>query len=414
MKKFGIVLITIGSFFALISFLIMTSNIIIGTFSLVLNILLIIAGAFLFRSWDKNEKMKKFGIILMALGGICIIVPLILMIPKFNIITFLFWVIFVSAPLTIFGAVVYNKYNKQEKVGIENENKSVNVVKIIVITFAVLMGLAFVAGSVSRVLYNKKKEELSMSNKSLFYSDVEKCAERYDKKCPIYFPDRAGKITHVKLENQYMVYYAEFDSHFFNIDYWQLPSNNEIFKQGLFYSSFCPIDDEKTNDSINNLRDRCLNSMIKENCGFKYHITVGNRNIDIKITPEEISKMNMIIKYSPSDAYHKIVEQRVLNSKSDLPSYFDYFAYMIDIGLKNNQIIYTILIDENYYDIEAFDDMQMKEDMLNDMIEDKESKDFIILCRKAKIDDMVFLYKGNTTGKVVEWIYSLDSIKDIN
>lgn len=166
--------------------------------------------------------MKKFGIVLITIGVLYVLIsiPIALNVSALSgICVFLF-----NAGLIVGGIFLIKKANEKDKIAIAEgkEVKPVSAVKVVVITFAVILGIAFVAGNLTR-LYLSKKD----AKKSDFYSqktinektDCLKQIEQSDKNCPIELAAGTGRITHIKLENQYVTYYIEYKSGYFDFNF---------------------------------------------------------------------------------------------------------------------------------------------------------------------------------------------------
>lgn len=357
--------------------------------------------------------MKKFGIVLITIGVLYVLIsiPIALNVSALSgICVFLF-----NAGLIVGGIFLIKKANEKDKIAIAEgkEVKPVSAVNVVVITFAVILGIAFVAGNLTR-LYLSKKD----AKKSDFYSqktinektDCLKQIEQSDKNCPIELAAGTGRITHIKLENQYVTYYIEYKSGYFDFNFWKIKENTEIFKEGMFCAFF--MIDAQGPDNGSNFMD-CL---IEKGYGIRFIISsidnelANNNDFRISMHSYEISQMKKESEMNPSEAYYKYLNMRVLCDRTSLPQKIDDTMVLSNIELEDRSIVYTIKVDEDYYgDVRILDDVQLKLDFFDSLLEDEETLVQLTLC-KVSHTGYIYNFVGTKTRRSVKYEYSSDFI----
>ena len=358
--------------------------------------------------------MKKFGIVLITIGALYVLIsiPIALNASALaGICLFLF-----NAGLITGGIFLIKKANEKEKIAIAEgkEVKPVSAVKVVVITFAVIFGLAFVAGNLTR-LYLSKNDAKEME----FYSqktvneknDFLKQIEQADQNCPIELAANVGKIMHIKLEDQYITYYIEYKSGYFDFNFWKIKENTEIFKEGMFCAFFM-LDAQGPNSGSD-----FMDCLIEKGYGIRFIISsidnkLSKTDNDFRISMHsyEISQMKKESEMNPSEAYYKYLKMRVLSERTSLPQKIDDTMVLSNIDLEGRSVVWTIKVDEDFYgDVSIFDDAQIKLDFFNSLLEEEEMLVLLTLC-KVSHTGFIYNFVGTKTKKSVKYEYTSDFI----
>ena len=272
--------------------------------------------------------------------------------------------------------------------------------KYLGITLLIVFGI----GSISRTIM-KNEYDKNRRNRTLFDNSLESQIERANRDCPIPIMEGKSEVSAIKLEDDCITYYFKYDNSF--DDYLSKIKNSTSLKEGFLCSFLC------MNAQQNGLGDRLMDKLIEENLGIKYVINQSKANaFECKMAPAEIKHFREKFKLNPHEAMYNIIKLDLEAEKEQLPMEIDEGMTMTDYELDGNNIIMTIIVDEDLYELDAFRENEelIRESMVDEGQYDPESKALLDLC-KVSHTGLIYRTVGNKSKKKVDVHISSDYIR---
>ena len=259
--------------------------------------------------------------------------------------------------------------------------------------------IVFVGGNISRTIMKSKYE------KGIYDSSLKSQIERANKDCPIPIFEGKSEVSAIKLEDGCITYYFTYDSSYDN--YLSKIKNNSSLKEGFLCSFLC------MNAQQNGLGDRLMDKLIEENVGLKIIINQSQAtNFECKMTPDDIKQFREKFKLNPHEAMYNIMSLNVEAEKEQLPMEIDEGMIMTDYTLDGDNILVTMIVDEDLYEMDAFRENAdlIRESMVDEGQNDPEAKALLDLC-KVSHTGLVYRIVGSKTKKYVDVQISSDYIR---
>lgn len=261
------------------------------------------------------------------------------------------------------------------------------------ITFLCLMVVAQIAKTVIRPTVEKELE-------------FERMIERANRDCPIPVAMGNGEVTGIKLENGYVTYYLNYDSGFTNI--LSKIDDQAKVKEGLLMCFLC------LNAQENSQGDLLMDLLVKYGYGLRVVITESATNkFDFKINADEIDSLREKYQLDPHKALYNLLAISIEAERASLPMQIDEGMLLTDYSLDGENIVMTILIDENLYPIDAMASNRnlLKENMFEAGLSDPSSKALFDIC-KVSHSGLKYIFKGKQSHKTFDILLSSAEIRN--
>mgnify|MGYP007069865726 CR=1 FL=1 len=272
--------------------------------------------------------------------------------------------------------------------------------KYLGITLLIVFGI----GNISRTRM-KNEYYRNRRNRTSYDNSFESQIEKANRDCPIPIMKGKSEVSAIKLEDGYVTYYLSYDDSY--DDNLAKIHNNPSMKEGFLCSFLC------MNAQQNGLGDMFMDKLIEENTGIKIVINKTKSNeFECKMSPSEITQFREKFKLNPHVALYNILKLNVESNREQLPMEIDEGMTMTDYELEDDNIVITMIVDENLYEIESFQENAelIRESMVDEGQYDPESKALLDLC-KVSHTGLIYRTIGNITKKKVDVVISSDYIR---
>lgn len=203
--------------------------------------------------------------------------------------------------------------------------------KIIGIIFLVLMGL----GGITRAIVKPTVD-----------NSFEQQIRRANLDCPIPVANGVGQVSSISLDNNFLVYTLDYKPGYINIDgYIQNPDAT----RDMFYLAFLCMNGQGGHSDI------MANELIKRGYGLKIVASNGSSSMSSELTPEYIKQMTDKVKINPTEALHDALLLKFETENTTFPVKIDEGMIMTGMSLQENNIIVEVEVNENLYDLAAFE-----------------------------------------------------------
>ena len=252
-----------------------------------------------------------------------------------------------------------------------------------------------------------KKAMKPTMEKASQHSEFATMVDQANKKCPIPVAMGKGAVTHIKLEDGYLTYYLSYSSDFFNVI--SRLNNDTKVKEGLLMCFLC------VNGQGNNQGDILMDLLIRFNYGLRVVITESaTGKFDFKASVNEIKSLREKYQFNPHEALYNLLSLSIEAERSNLPMVIDNGMLMTDYRLEGDNIAIIIQVDEDLYSIEKMHENRsvIKESMINESINDPDSKALLDLC-KVSHTGLIYRMYGNQTNSKFEVEITSEEIRHI-
>lgn len=252
-----------------------------------------------------------------------------------------------------------------------------------------------------------KKAMKPTMEKASQHSEFATMVDQANKKCPIPVAMGKGAVTHIKLEEGYLTYYLSYSSEFLNVIS-RLNNDNKV-KEGLLMCFLC------VNGQGNNQGDILMDLLIRFNYGLRVVITESaTGKFDFKASVNEIKSLREKYQFNPHEALYNLLSLSIEAERSNLPMVIDNGMLMTDYRLEGDNIAIIIQVDEDLYSIEKMHENRsvIKESMINESINDPDSKALLDLC-KVSHTGLIYRMYGNQTNSKFEVEITSEEIRHI-
>lgn len=202
--------------------------------------------------------------------------------------------------------------------------------KIIGIVFLVLMGL----GELSRAIV-----------KPVVENSFEEQIRRANRDCPISVANGVGQVSGISLEDGFIVYKLDYKSGHLNIDSYK---NKPEATRDMFYLAFLCMNGQGGHS------DMMSDELIKRGYGLKIVASNGVSSFTSELSPAYIKEMRNRINVNPTEALHDALMLKFETENCLFPVRIDEGMILTGLGLKDNNIIVEVQIDETLYDLDSF------------------------------------------------------------
>ena len=202
--------------------------------------------------------------------------------------------------------------------------------KIIGIVFLVLMGL----GELSRAIV-----------KPVVENSFEEQIRRANRDCPISVANGVGQVSGIYLEDGFIVYKLDYKSGHLNIDSYK---NKPEATRDMFYLAFLCMNGQGGHS------DMMSDELIKRGYGLKIVASNGVSSFTSELSPAYIKEMRNRINVNPTEALHDALMLKFETENCLFPVRIDEGMILTGLGLKDNNIIVEVQIDETLYDLDSF------------------------------------------------------------
>ncbi len=182
--------------------------------------------------------------------------------------------------------------------------------------------------------------------------------------------------------------------------------NDKSLKEGLLFSFLC------MNAQGNELGNQLMDKLLDENVGIKYIINQSKLNgFECQMNPTEIRKFRDEFKLNPHEALYGLIKLNIEADQEQLPMEIDEGMVMTAYKLEGDNIVITMVLDENLYEIDAFEENEeiIKESMMEEGVNDPDSKALLDLC-KVSHTGLIYRMVGSITKRHVDVKLSSDYI----
>lgn len=202
--------------------------------------------------------------------------------------------------------------------------------KIIGIIFLVLMGL----GGLSRAIV-----------KHVVDNSFEEQIRRANRDCPIPVANGVGQISGISLEDGFIVYKLDYKPKYLNIDSYK---NKPEATRDMFYLAFLCMNGQGGHS------DMMSDELIKRGYGLKIVASNGVSSFTSELSTAYIREMQNRINVNPTEALHDALMLKFETENCSFPVMIDEGMILTGLGLKDNNIIVEVQIDETLYDLDSF------------------------------------------------------------
>lgn len=263
------------------------------------------------------------------------------------------------------------------------------ILKIIGIIFLVLMGL----GGITRAIV-----------KPTVGDSFEQQIRRANRDCPIPVANGVGQVSSISLDNNFLVYTLDYKPGYINIDGYR---RNPDATRDMFYLAFLCMNGQGGHSDI------MANELIKRGYGLKVVASDGTTSFSSELTPEYIRQMTAKVKINPTEALHDALLLKFETENTSFPFKIEDGMIMTGMSLQENNIIVEIEVDENLYDVTAFE--AVADEFADNIINEANSGDpelgaLLDLC-KISHTGLTYRMKGNLSKEYCDMNISSNQIR---
>lgn len=261
--------------------------------------------------------------------------------------------------------------------------------KIIGIIFLVLMGLGGITCAIVKpTVENSFEQQIRRANRD----------------CPIPVANGVGQVSSISLDDNLLVYTLDYKPGYINIDGYR---RNPDATRDMFYLAFLCMNGQGGHSDI------MANELIKRGYGLKIVASDGSSSFSSKLTPEYIRQMTAKVKINPTEALHDALLLKFETENTSFPVKIDDGMIMTEMSLQENNIIVEIEVDENLYDLTAFE--AVADEFADNIINEANSGDpelgaLLDLC-KISHTGLTYRMKGNLSKEYCDMNISSNQIR---
>lgn len=228
-----------------------------------------------------------------------------------------------------------------------------------------------------------------------------------DKLCPIDLCGM-GEIYHIAIENDNLVYYAQFRDNYVEMQY--LEQNKHIIEDIIFYGFFL------LNGQQANAAERLIDWYSQEGLGLKFKVKNDRGdNFVHTLTIDQLEKgFEFFNRMSPTEAVAKLLEANIELYNSSLPQQIDNGLWMSSLTTIGDTLIVNIIADKQYYNVK---EMCFENITIYDLFEpeknlDPDTRRFLAFSKMGNVN-LVWRYSDKDSHEYRQLFISKDDIKKI-
>lgn len=276
--------------------------------------------------------------------------------------------------------------------------------KVLKITFATL-GIIFLFVMIAgQIIKSVMAPTIQMQEEKLKFAQM---IERVNNDCPIPAAMGKGQVTAVKLEDNCVTYYLSYSSEFTNV--LSKLKNDEKIKEGILMCILC------INGQGDNLGSMILDLLEKYNYGIRVVITESATGaFEFKANADELATLHEKYQLNPHEALYKLLSLFIEADRVNYPQKLDDGMIMTDITLEDENIVFTIQVDENLYSIsqmEENDDL-IRTSIIKEGLSQPESHSLLDMC-KISHSGLVYRFTGKQSLKKHDIVVSSDETRKL-
>lgn len=244
-----------------------------------------------------------------------------------------------------------------------------------------------------------------MIAKPVYENSIEAQVKRANRDCPIPVANGVGEVSSIKLEDEFLTYYINFNSGFTNLAAFK---SNPDATRDMFYLSFVAL------QAQGSYVEKMMSELLRKNIGLRVIISDGTGNtFQSDLTPTYISELKNRIKANPSEALHKALMLKIQIENSGFPIQAEDGMILTGISLEDNNIVILTELDENIYDINLL--KEASDDFGYSLLEESNNGDpelgaMFDLC-KVSHTGLMYRMKGKQSGRYIDMRISSDEIR---
>lgn len=276
--------------------------------------------------------------------------------------------------------------------------------KVLKITFATL-GIIFLSVMIGgQIAKSVMAPKIQMQEEKLKFAQM---IERVNNDCPIPLTMGKGQVTAVKLEDNCVTYYTSFAPGYSNA--LSELKNDEKIKEGILMCILC-LDGQGDNRG-----SMILDLLEKYNYGFRVVITESaTGTFDFRATADELATLHERYQLNPHEALYKLLSILIEAERVNYPQKLDDGMIMTDITLEDENIVFTIQVDENLYSISQMEENNdlIRASVIKEGLSQPESHYFLEMC-KVSHSGLVYRFTGKQSLKKHDIVISSDEMRKL-
>ncbi|MBR5639937.1 MAG: hypothetical protein IKW83_09255 [Muribaculaceae bacterium] len=219
-----------------------------------------------------------------------------------------------------------------------------------------------------------------------------------NKSCPIEIAGGAGTIDAVKLEDDYVTFYASYKQSA------STPLLNDDNKERLKEVLVTALLSGRSNIIVD--------MMIDEGCGLKMVATKDNvKKTTVVIPLDELKEFRDNYRDNPQVSARKSIEIQVEAEKAVLPLKIEEGMTMTDYILEDDYVVFVIEINESLYSINTFKQNKeiMKSAIINEGLRERQAQILVNMCKSANMG-IIYRMIGNKSKNIFDIVISCDEL----
>lgn len=179
--------------------------------------------------------------------------------------------------------------------------------------------------------------------KTTYEDSFETQIERANRDCPIPVANGVGQVSSIKLEDNLLTYYMDYEAGFVNIEAFKA---NPDAARDMFYLSFIAL------QAQGNYVDVLIKELMKRNIGLRIIVSDGaGSKFSSILSSDYISDMNKRVTINPSEALYEALKLKIQMESFGFPFEVEEGMVLTGMTLESNNIIVIAELDENIYDL---------------------------------------------------------------
>ena len=232
-------------------------------------------------------------------------------------------------------------------------------------------------------------------------SRLEKLVKNIDDECPVMVGE-LGEMASAGIEDGNVVITILINEDVFNID--GLEAHPDVLHQSVLQGFRNPTDDMK--ELLNELK-RCDAGLT-----YVYKGRTSGKTVSVTLTNEEVKEALKAAETEQDP--DELLDAQVAITVAQLPIQVDEITLMTDLVREDGCVVYYYDVDESVLDLDELEanSEAVVEVLTASLQQQKDSPGtsmFIRACKQANAD-IVYRYKGTTTGKIVSFTVDIDAI----
>lgn len=234
-------------------------------------------------------------------------------------------------------------------------------------------------------------------------SKLKLAIEAASKQCPMSM-GTAGEVTDIDFDGKDVIYSLSMNEDYVNLD--ALEKNPAAMKSGVTAMFNNPKGEIKT----------LLELMVASEAGVKYRYKgqTSGKEIEFYLSTEDLKDLlNKDMSQEESD--RKKLEELVNVTNVSCPTRVDETTVLDNLTIESDNVVYNYTVDEKAVDMDTMEENleAMKQSIKGALnVGDPAIKTFLQACA-ADNKNLVYRYKGDTSGKTVDCVLEVSEIKEM-